>query len=281
MPETVLILGNGISRLAFDAQIRAFKGEVWGCNFIYREYGDILARVTGHDFALIEAEKARDENGWKFDIYAGVIAKKRPGWKLFTQPPKWHKDSGSTLATQALHDGKNIICCGFDMGGADVYSPDHWQQNKTSWVRRWAEILKEFGEDRVTFWGHDHKPFLLAVSNGSSKADKYYLLYRGNRPHLINEGYVTEHSRRFGVFPARKKEVVKIQYENGYIAHTNRAIADTEIKRGRAVEIGVIKPIEEIPVKVIEKPVAPVADIVTAEPEKKKWRKKRESIDAG
>lgn len=233
---TVLILGNGISRIEHENFIREFPGEVWACNFAYRDFPEKITRLTGHDFVLEEAQKEKKKNGWKFDIYAGVCAKKRDGWKRFTQPPKWHRDSGSTLATQALHEGHDILLCGFDMGGADIYSPEHWRQNKTAWVRRWADIVQEYGADRIKFIGYDHHPFLRAVIDGTARPDKYFIKYRGNVPHLVGDGYEKEHRRRFPM-AERKIEQVKIRYRNGYEALVNRKIAVIEISRGNAVEI--------------------------------------------
>lgn len=164
--STVLILGNGISRLAFDAQIRGFPGEIWGCNRIYLDYGDVLTGLSGHIDVMKEADDYRAEHGQNWRLL-GTEEDPYICRELF------RKDTGTTLVAEALTRGHNVIVCGFDIGGLDVYSPGHEKKNKTSWVERWRLILDEFGADRVTFWGHDHKPFLLSYRPACEYSRRY------------------------------------------------------------------------------------------------------------
>ena len=171
--EIVLILGNGLSRLAFDAAIRAHTGPVWGCNAIYLDYGDKLDRIAGHDWCMADAARVREEKGYTYKILGGLKWSGDIGDEAFTCKPIFRENTGTTMVAEALTRGHNVIACGFDMGGPDVYSPDHEKRNKTVWVTRWRLIFEEFGSDRVTFWGYDHKPFLLQKGNAREYSKKY------------------------------------------------------------------------------------------------------------
>ena len=182
---TVLILGNGLSRLAFDAAIRAHRGPVWGCNAIYLDYGDKLACLAGHDWCMADAARVRAEKGYKYKIFGGLKWSGDIGDEPFTCKPIFRENTGTTLVAEALTRGYKVIACGFDMGGPDVYSPDHEKRNKTIWVTRWRLIFEEFGSDRVTFWGYDHKPFLL----GHDRADLYAKRYLSGSVHIPDDEY--------------------------------------------------------------------------------------------
>ena len=175
----VLILGNGLSRLSFDKQIRAYKGEIWGCNRIYLDYADVLTLLTGHTEVQEEAKKYRAAHGCKFRIIG------ENGDEPVTCPEIYQKDSGTTLLAEALSCGYEVEVCGFDMGGLDVYSPGQEKKNKSIWVARWRLILKKYGADRVSFWGYDHKPFLLS----DAPTNKYYNSYAKGRPHIATPEY--------------------------------------------------------------------------------------------
>ena len=174
---TVLILGNGLSRLAFHDAIMSFDGPVWGCNRIFLDYGEKLTGIAGHADVMDEAIKWRDEHGQKFERLE------------ITCPEVYRKDTGTTLVAEALTRGMDVICCGFDLGGLDVYSPGHEKKNKTSWVTRWRLIFRNFDPNRVTFWGYDHKPFLLS----SKRANEYFLKYSRGESHIPDDGYEKAH----------------------------------------------------------------------------------------
>lgn len=165
MTGTVLILGNGISRLAFEKEIKEFRGEVWGCNRIYLDYGDKITALAGHADVMQEALVARDASVHKYDIFGIDV-------EFFCQPI-FQKDTGTTLVAEALTQKKKVICCGFDMGVLDVYSPGHEKKNKSTWIQRWRLILAEFGSENVSFWGYDHKPFLLGRQAAGTYSEKY------------------------------------------------------------------------------------------------------------
>lgn len=193
---TVLILGNGLSRLAFHEAILAYNGPVWGCNRVYLDYGDTIDALAGHADVMEEARSWRDSHGQSFDIFGideGLIA-----------PDIYRKDTGTTLVAEALTRGFNVIVCGFDLGGFDVYSPGHEKKNKTTWVQRWRLIFRKFDPDRVTFWGYDHKPFLLSDAPAATYSRKYT---RGEN-HIPDEAYqktvkswTGDYSRVFALVP--------------------------------------------------------------------------------
>lgn len=183
--ETVLILGNGLSRLAFDKEIREFPGEVWGCNNIYMDYGDKITAIAGHDWCLIDAKRERDEHGYKYRLFTGLSWDGGRGEDAFSCNELYRENTGSALVAEALTRGHNVIVCGFDMGGADIYSPEHEKRNKSVWIKRWRLIFDEFDPDRVTFWGYDHKPYLLS----DRPATEYQKLYMKGESHIQDEEY--------------------------------------------------------------------------------------------
>jgi len=161
--KEVLILGNGASRIFYRDFINKWEGEMWACNRAYRDFGQDLTRLTGHQKVLAEAEKFRDVNGWKYEIWGGhhgaILSE---NWHRFSAPVELLKDSGSTLVAQALEEKYDkILVCGFDFGGFDLYSPIE-KQNKVNWVQRWRNIALRYGLDSVIFIGYDHKPYLLS-----------------------------------------------------------------------------------------------------------------------
>lgn len=182
--KNILILGNGISRLLYKSTIDGWSGPVWGCNRIFFEYGDRLEYITGHVEIMTEAVRYRKENNLSYKIIGGIGGGKYSDEKLIS-PKKYHNDSGTTLAAEALCRGHDIFLCGFDMGGKDVHSPGHETQNKSVWVSRWRKLLADFGEERIHFIGHDHKPFLLSGQPENIYAENY----RFGKPHIPGEKY--------------------------------------------------------------------------------------------
>lgn len=185
---TVLILGNGLSRLAFDEAIRAHDGPVWGCNNIYLDYGEKLTAIAGHDWCMADATRVREEKGYSYKIFGGLKWSGDIGEEAFTCDPIFQENTGTTLVAEALTRGYKVITCGFDLGGKDCYSPGHEKRDKTIWVTRWRLIFERFDPERVTFWGHDHKPFLLSNRNPREYARNYL----HGRVHLPDEKYQAE-----------------------------------------------------------------------------------------
>lgn len=182
---TVLILGNGLSRLAFHDAILAHDGPVWGCNNIYLDYGAKLTAVAGHDWCMADAARVREENNFSYKIFGGLAWSGDIQDEAFTCDPVFRENTGTTLVAEALTRGYNVIACGFDLGGPDCYSPDHEKRDKTVWVTRWRLIFERFDQARVTFWGHDHKTFLLSDRNPREYSRKYL----NGATHIPDEEY--------------------------------------------------------------------------------------------
>lgn len=176
--QEILILGNGLSRLSFEDKIRSFDGTIWACNRAYLDFGDIIHGLSGHTDVMVEAARYRDDNGLSYTI---IGTDENP----LTCKDLYRKDTGSTLVAEALTRGYSVNVCGFDLGGPDVYSPGHDKKNKTSWVQRWRLILAEFGADNVSFWGYDHKPFILS----NRPAVEYFRSYSRGKPHVASDEY--------------------------------------------------------------------------------------------
>ena len=200
--KSVLILGNGISRLQFNRQILCYPGEVWGCNNVFLEYGEKLTLLTGHveNMEMAEHEKRINEN-CKYEIYSGAIKEKYdiykkiyPNWKRFNCPEKYHKDSGSTLVNEALFLGyERIDICGFDLGGKDIFCPKHDDDLKHNWVKRWCIIASEYGLEKIHFWGWDHKPYIMSCIDGKATIFDYSGKYRKGLPHIPDINYISIH----------------------------------------------------------------------------------------
>jgi len=185
--KSVLILGNGVSRLRHKPFVQHWPGEIWGCNNVFKELitKDIprLNVLTGDHDALKEASAAIDKYKFAYRIFS-----KRPQnialphvEKLDNIPAMYVRDSGSTLTVKALVEGyEKIYLAGFDLGGYDIYVDDLHTQNKTNWIQHWRKIAKSYGLDRIEFIGKDHKKYLLS----DEPDNKYWQLYSQGINHL-------------------------------------------------------------------------------------------------
>lgn len=230
-----MVLGNGISRLIFDDLIKSWPGEVWGCNRVFNEYGDILDRLTGHKEVLIEAAEYRDENQVSFELWGGQISNLAAADKEFTCSKEFCKDSGTTMIAQGLHEGRDIALCGFDLGGPDVISPGIENSNKQSWVRRLRKLLERYGRKRIRFIGYDHLPFLLS----RKPPDSYAKCYRVGAPHIYDAEYLKVWEKWAGrpAYEAKKKGVeMKVKFKDGRIVDMKGPIALKMAAKGK-VEI--------------------------------------------
>jgi len=234
MTET-LILGNGISRLAYVDLIRDWPGEVWGCNRAYLDHGDKLTRLCGHDDVMIEARQYRDDQGLSYEIWGGHIGGGSATEKAFTCPPGFRKDSGTTLVAQALHEGRAIALCGFDLGGPDIHSPGLEKQLKHNWIDRWRNIVKTYGDENIRFIGFDHLWFI----NSNLSALEYSRKYAAGRPHIFDDEYLKVWEKWAGKPPfVTGDEYMKVQvkYKDGRLAQMDAEIAHKMQAKGK-VEI--------------------------------------------
>lgn len=227
--KKVLIVGNGISRLAYTDRINAFKGEVWACNYAFREFPRVK-RLIGHVEPMREAVALREKGELDCIIYAAPIGP-REGAAL-TCPPAFYRDSGSTLVAEALHSGYAAEVVGFDFGGPDVYAENHHLLGKRNWVERWVEIHKTYGLDRVTFWGYDHKPHILAVAEGRELSRKYEMSYKRRRPHIQDPEYLAIWEKKMGGLKL-PEDMVRVRYRsNGLESDMKLSIAEIMVRRG-------------------------------------------------
>lgn len=211
--KKVLILGNGISRLQFVDFINDWKNEIWACNLAFMDFGERISRLTGHDWVLKEAAEYKKKNNLKFEIIAGIHLNNIK-YKKVSCPSEFRKDSGTVLVAQALEEGYRVSVVGFDLGGPDVYGPDHQYQNKSIWVRRWRLIAEKYTLDNVEFIGFDHKPFILSNDDYRTYS-KYYL---SNQPHIPGENYAYffENVTGISVTPTRhSRKKVRVKYLRG------------------------------------------------------------------
>jgi hypothetical protein len=183
--KKVLILGNGLSRMSFVEFIEQWKGEVWGCNYCYIDWGHKLTRLTGHVRVMEEAILYRKKYKLNYEIWGGNLGHIKSD-KQFTCDKQFQKDSGTTLVAQALTEKLKVYCLGFDLGGRDIYSPGHHLVDKTSWIIRWRILANFFGLDNIIFIGYDHKPFLLSKKD----AKDYYRKYIRGKPHIVEKKYL-------------------------------------------------------------------------------------------
>ena len=179
--KSVLILGNGTSRLEYKDFIQNWKDEIWGCNRAFLELatGELphLDRLIGDVCALKLASEYKQKNNATFEIFVRKdfhASQINGDVKVVTIAETYVKDSGTTFVVQALSEGyDDIVLVGFDLGGSDIYIANHELKNKRIWVDRWRKIAKDFGLDRITFMGTDHKKFILSKIPSSEYVKKY------------------------------------------------------------------------------------------------------------
>lgn len=228
----VLILGNGISRLSYVDLVKNWIGEVWACNRAYLDFPEKLNRITGHEDVMLDAKKYREENKCSYEIWGGHLGKNSAAERTFDCPPQFRKDSGITLVAQALHEGRYVAACGFDLGGPDIHSPGLENQPKHNWVQRWRKLFEVYDHKKVEFIGFDHKPYILSDRSSMQYAERY----RTGRPHVMDADYIEVWKKWTGKnYESLGGETVKVKYKkNGYIAEVSEAVAAKLIDKGKA-----------------------------------------------
>jgi len=179
--KSVLILGNGKSRLEYKDFIKNWEDEIWACNRAFLELatGELprLDRLIGDLSALKLAVEFKQKYDATFDIYVRKnfhLTELKTEAQVVTISDEYVKDSGTTFVVQALYENYDeIVLIGFDLGGPDIYIKNHELKNKKTWISRWKKIAKDFGLDRITFMGTDHKKFILSGIPSSQYVKKY------------------------------------------------------------------------------------------------------------
>jgi len=249
--SSVLILGNGISRLLYEDMIKSWSGELWACNYAYLEWGHKLTRLTGHTDVIMKAANYREKNHHSFDIWTGNLGASRLNAqyvKHFTCPMELRKDSGTTLVAQALTEHfDEILICGYDLGGRDVYSRMNHKRSKSSWVKRWGQLRHIFPlqfEKSIKFVGYDHKPLIMRKTDTTLYGRRYM---RG-LPHIPDPAYIALFNLLYGQasYSRRIEPMVKVRYLKGAKCGWERpypdAIANRLAARG---EVEILGPFEE------------------------------------
>ena len=176
----MLLVGNGVSRLKPEVQkyiqdwIKNRTGEIWIFNYAYKEFGKKATRWSGHKELIEVVYQYKQFHKAKYIIYTNEITD--IPHNQFSHDYLY--DSGSTAVRQALIDGFDCYLVGFDLGGADVYCPEHYKINKTMWVKRMYQIWFS-NQDRVHFIGVDHSNIFR-----SRKFWLYYSKYSKSINHL-------------------------------------------------------------------------------------------------
>jgi hypothetical protein len=275
----VLILGNGISRLAHEKEIFSWQGEVWGANAIYREvskegrYGQILNRLSGHRNVLEAAREFREEKGYSYELWAGHHGRLMEGAKPFTVEREFLRDTGTSLVAQALHEGHSVTVCGYDLGGPDIHSPGLWSQNKRNWVSRWVDIFRKWGESPVNWIGHDHSEYVLSVLRGKSDSGAYARNYIRRRPHIPGDVYNKIWKDYMGIHDKQKPppvddHMVKVIWlRTGHEGRLKKSVAGVYVRRGK------VKIVEQESAKKVETVMKTSSSEDTGEQDKKKGRR--------
>lgn len=189
--KRVLILGNGTSRLYYKNLPSIWKSEIWGCNWVYKEYiNNELPRLDAliGDYVCLKQAVKHEKIMRNVTVY-GKAQKSldlHPSVK-YPNVGKYFSDSGTTIVKHALANNYDeIYLLGFDLGGPDIYQYRHHLKNKKNWVENWRKIAKEFTLKKIRFIGYDHKKNIL----DEMPNDYYAQLYLRGRDHL--EGYYEE-----------------------------------------------------------------------------------------
>lgn len=169
----MLLIGNGVSRLKPEVQkyiqdwIDNNTGEIWIFNYAYKEFGQVATRWGGHVELLEEVNKYKKKYKCNYEIYTN--AETKIPHKNFDH--LFLFDSGTTALRQALLEEYDCWLVGFDLGGADVYCPEHYKINKTGWVKRMYQIWFN-NQDRIHFIGVDHSEIFR-----TRRFEQYYQKY--------------------------------------------------------------------------------------------------------
>ena len=253
--KSVLILGNGISRLLHEDMIKNWSGEMWGCNYAYLEWGHKLTRLTGHVDVLVKAEKFREKNQCSFDIWSGNLGVFRSNAqyaKKFTCTGELTKDSGTTLVAQALTEQfDEILLCGFDLGGRDIYTRGHHTKCKRSWVKRWDLLRHTFPrqfKESIKFVGYDHKPLIMSGTNTAL----YCRRYMRGLPHIPDPAYIALFNLLYGQVShgqashgQRLNSMVRVRYlKGGKIGWERHYREDIAMKLKAQGEVEILGPEE-------------------------------------
>lgn len=146
--KKVLILGNGTSRLQHREYIEKWDGEIWVCNWGFKESDDLprIDRVGSvHENVVKLALIYKTEKKLSYRLFSN-----KPYYKseVFTKPKGWA--TGSLMLEQALVEGFGlIVLAGFDMGGKDIYQPH--KLPGVNFKNQYIDIRRNYNMNNVYF----------------------------------------------------------------------------------------------------------------------------------
>ena len=154
--NSILILGNGTSRLDFDETIKNWKGPLWACNEAYKESIKYpITRIGSvHQSTICEAFDFRMNENLEYDLIGrfGMVEIKPPElYHEFKENRGW--STGSLLVAEAIRDHYEEIClAGFDFGGDDVYNK---VVTGVNFKKQFIELLRMYPrlKNRIRFLG--------------------------------------------------------------------------------------------------------------------------------
>jgi hypothetical protein len=144
--STVLILGNGKSRLEKQDKIKAWNGDLYICNLAFREW-QFLPKITAvgtvHSWILPECIQCKNDNNLDYEILVPEnTTNDNPNTHNFISYKGY--STGSEMIRQAVTKGYDeIYLSGFAIQGdeTDIYTYPLYTQN---FILQIGYILEEF-----------------------------------------------------------------------------------------------------------------------------------------
>ncbi len=151
--KKMLLIGNGVSRLQdyVTQYINDWEDDIWIFNLGYLDFGKRATRWSGHKELIEVAYQYKQFHKAKYIIYTNEITD--IPHNQFSHEELY--DSGYTAVKQSIIEGFDCYLVGFDLGGADVYSPGHEKLNKKIWQKRMYGIYSK-NKEVIHFIGVDH-----------------------------------------------------------------------------------------------------------------------------
>lgn len=201
--NSVLILGNGSTRLNHRKYISEWEDEIWVCNSAYKEYHKLprIDRVASvHGEMILDAYNYKLKNNLNYQlITTRKVQKKIPDKVdlIFHEKRGW--STGNLLIVQALKEKYDFIAIvGFDFGGSDIYQPQKLPGD--NFRKQFSQIQKEWNTSNVHFHGTPNEiikqfdtPIIkntnsdLILNSIKSVPFKDDILIVGNAPSILKE----------------------------------------------------------------------------------------------
>jgi len=145
----ILILGNGVSRIEKRDQINSWPGELWVCNWAFKEdFGIPIRRIgTVHAEVIKEAHRYRQYHKVKYEIWSKPELKRPEIDGYFLLKKGWA--TGNMMIAQAILEGNSdITLAGFDFGGKDIYQVN--PLNGDNFRKQFETIKKMWPDTKIS-----------------------------------------------------------------------------------------------------------------------------------